>query len=280
MHEETVFITTLVLLCGCGGRISSADNIDGGAPIVVPGPVDELRAAFCRAARTCCAHAGAPSEPLVNCESNFDPMFPYTHSVAEGTMTFDAGKLGPCIARMDEQSRTCHSSRTICREAFSGTFAEGDACHHVAECKEWKDQPTVCLRAGVTDFSVKGVCRARALAKTGDWCSETCRRGNCSATLVTPERDYDLRRHPVCLEEDGLYCEPGSVCKAVTADGAPCTRVSCSLESYCDTVCKPRKAHGMTCTSDAECRDEHTCASGLCTAKPFATETICRGHNY
>jgi hypothetical protein len=280
-HEGWLLITVLVILFGCGGRTSSADNVDGGAPDVVPGPVDSLRAAFCRAARTCCARAGVPPQPLADCESKFDPMAPASSFIANGTQIFDKSKLGPCIARMEEHSRTCTLQRTVCWEAISGTLPEGHACHDVAECKGSKDSPMVCFKpGGASDSSAKGVCRALPLAKEGELCAKTCKRTDCSNTLVTIDPNFDLRNEAVCLEEDRLYCEPGSRCKPTNADGAACTLFSCSTQSYCDSVCKPRQGHDLPCTNDFECLDEHTCKSGVCTARPFASDTLCKGGNF
>jgi hypothetical protein len=66
----------------------------------------------------------------------------------------------------------------------------------------------------------------------------------------------------------------------MSADGAPCTLFSCSTQSYCDSVCKPRKGHDLPCSNDFECLDEHTCKSGVCTARPFASDTLCKGGNF
>jgi hypothetical protein len=264
----------LFLLASCSGNatdLSSAGTDDAGASL------DGLRAAFCKAVRSCCAAAGSPAEPLADCESEFDRQLPLVALVTKGTLVADRAKLGACIARLDEQSRTCVPTDYACGSVFSGTLAEGAACERADECSRSAGQSIACVKTSVTADSgpKSGVCRVIPIGKRGDACAQSCSTGNsCSSTISTFESDPVLT---LCREDDGLYCDSTRHCAALVADGAPCSDSGCASASHCSGVCTPRKAEGGTCASFAECRAGLGCANGSCAATPFATAKLCRG---
>jgi hypothetical protein len=263
----------VLLLVGCSGNGTSASpgGGDGGASL------DALRAAFCKAARSCCAAAGSPPEPLATCESELDRQIPLFASVVKGTIVVDEVKLRACIARIDEQSRTCQGPEDVCVEAFSPTLSEGASCDLADECKEPNGQPIACVKILATADSgpTPGVCRLIPIGKGGDACAASCPQGkDCSATITGPAGTASVLT--ICREDDGLYCDSSRHCAPLLADGAPCT-TGCASTSFCSAVCTPRKSEGSACASFAECRAGLACASAKCVPPVFATAKLCRG---
>ena len=263
-----------LLLASCGSDATTGSPGDGGKS---GASLDALRAAFCKAVRACCAAAGSPSEPLVDCESEFDRQIDLIALVAKGTVLLDEAKLGECLPRLEEQARTCQPPENVCVEAFSATLAEGAACERADECKRTIDRPVACLKTNVTaDSGTKlGVCRPVPIGKSGEPCTSSCAKGRgCGGTISTFESDPLLT---VCREDDALYCDSTRHCAPLLADGAPCSTSGCASTSYCNAVCTPRKAEGAACTSHAECRAGLGCTGGTCTTTPFATMKLCSG---
>jgi hypothetical protein len=268
-------IVVAVLLSGCSGDGAnpSTSGTDAGASL------DALRTAFCKSVRGCCAASGAPPEPLMSCESEFDRQFNFVHLVGKGTIRVDEPRLRACLARLDEQSKSCQPPEEVCIEALLGTLMEGAPCEYADECKDEEVQPIACLKTSVAaDAGPRlGVCRAIPIGKAGDACSSSCPKGRvCSVTISTFEVDPNFT---VCREDDGLYCDSTRHCAPILADGAPCepTMRSCSSASFCGTICTPRKAEGSACASFAECRAGLACTSGACVPARFATPKPCSG---
>src|SRR5688572_5018961 len=275
MQRRSRLVTTLILflLAGCSS--------DGTNPLPGAGDagasLDALRAAFCKAARACCAAAGSPTEPLADCEPEFDRQLDVVALAAKGTVAVDESKLRTCLGHMDELSRTCQPTEYACASAFSGTLAAGAACDKADECKRSIDQPIVCLKTGVTADSgpTAGVCRVIPIGKSGDPCSMSCRKGeSCSSTTSTFETDPVLT---ICREDDALYCDSTRHCASLLADGAACNTSGCASTSFCSAVCTPRKPEGTACATSTECRGGLRCTNGTCVPIPFATAKLCSG---
>jgi hypothetical protein len=255
---------------GAGGEPGASGASD-------QGPLAPLVAAYCAAARSCCASAGAAVEQLSGCEQAFVAQSDNVALAKSGHVEVNSKALAACVDAYVAAKTTCvlDGVLTACHGILVGIIAEGGACSDVLECDR-REGPKVCLRVqGSSEQS--GICKTPPRGRDGAACAVTCETGaNCSTNASSPDASVPLT---LCHEEDGLYCALDQRCAAIVAAGGECNfDEACGSGGYCDSTCRAVGRSGDDCNFDYACGPGLACVDDVCRAAPLANGETCVGY--
>ena len=265
-----------------GGRSGSGEAGESGTSNAgqgggTPGPLGPLIDAFCSTARTCCASAGMPPGPLVECEQGFSGQVDTVALLAKGTVTLDDSAFAACVAAYEAASKSCVLTTVVeaCHGLFRGTLADGAPCSDAFECDR-SAGPKICLKLQNSANPNIGVCQTPPRGTSGTPCLASCGTSdNCSTTVSNPDDTVPLA---FCYEADGLYCPLGDACAPLVANGAGCEwNEACGSDGFCDSTCASIGHLGDPCQFNFGCGSGLVCDSGFCVAEPVANDEICAG---
>lgn len=239
----------------------------------------DFTAAFCTAARTCCAPVPGAEGLLADCETSLSSTSMRYAAVVGGTVVPDPTRLPACTAALRQITADTCLVPDACQNIWLGTKDTGESCSQTLQALQCRTQAgdTLCYRAaGGTPGVFTGTCQPAMRGTLGTPCVASCGPGiTCSQAL------YSTADSPmaICYTQDGLYCE-SAACAPILATGAPCSaNPQCGTESYCATTCVPRKTAGQPCLQDNECSQlNHLyCVNDVCSAASLASDAVCGG---
>ncbi len=247
----------------------------GGAPDW--GPLAPLIAAYCGAARACCAQAGAPLGSLSGCEQAFANQSDNVALAKSGNVDVEPNALAACVRAYDAAKTSCvlDVALAACHGILVGKIAEGGPCSDVLECDRSK-APKVCLK--LQDSSeMLGVCQTPPRGKDGDACAQSCEEGaNCSSNVSAPDASVPTT---LCYEKDGLYCPIGMACAPIALADDDCVfDEACGSSGYCDSTCKALGQAGDACQFNFGCAAGLACIDDACAPEPVASDETCVGY--
>lgn len=281
LHVARIAAIATLVMAGCSGDdpTGKTGNTDGG-PVAGASTVQALVDAICSAARTCCARASFPSEPLVDCEPEVIRQIDPLQEAVNGTVTVDAARFATCVAHYRTAGASCEYPTSIgkdCEGIFAGTLREGERCSRSEECIRGTD-PVACLLPMSDGGSARtGVCHDLRRGTAGDACivsgGEHFHGTTYSTTDPNPPFVY-------CHSADGLFCSSGvqRICVPFKKVGSPCVEfLECGPDAYCDTTCIALKPAGAPCVRSSECQHVQACNNGVCGPLNIATDKLCSG---
>jgi hypothetical protein len=265
---------------GSGGGSGTAPSLQG------------LAAAFCSAARSCCALKAYPTAPLADCETQFQSRVRSLALVNKGTVVIDSSGLATCIAAYTKAATLCSFYDVVdgCGGVFVGTKPDGQLCGSGnqsggLECDS-NGGPKMCFwTQSPSDPSITGTCMPIPHGKQGDACVTTCYKGDdCSGDLYA----WTGADTANCFETDGLYCKHEdngvATCAPLLPHGATCSTAAydaCGSGNYCDwndSTCKASATIGQSCQTIA-CLSRFQCGTDQkCANVPLANDEVCAGN--
>jgi hypothetical protein len=276
---RTVVFATL-LMAGCSGDDPAGASSGDGGPVAGSSSIQPLVDALCSAARTCCARASFPSEPLVDCEPEVIRQIDPLQEAVNGTVIVDTARFAACVAHYRTAATSCTYPPAIgddCEGMFRGTLREGETCTRSEECIRGAD-PVACLLPISDGGSGRtGVCHNLRRGSQGDACitSGGDRYHGTTYSTSDPNPPYVY-----CHSADGLFCSIGTqrTCVPFKTVGSPCVEfLECGPDAYCDTTCTARKPVGAACGRPSECQGIQSCNNGVCAPLEIATNKLCSG---
>jgi len=266
---------------GGGGIGGGAGGIGGagGDSMAAAHAITAFTAAFCAAARTCCAPVPGAEGLLADCETNLSSTSMRYAAIVSGTIVPDLARLPACTAALQQVTAATCLVPDACQNIWLGTKGAGESCSQTLQALECRADAgdTLCYRTtGGMPGVFTGVCQPVVRGVLGTPCVASCGPGiTCSQALyATPDNPM-----AICYTQDGLYCE-SAACAPIRPTGAACTaNPQCGTESYCATTCMPRKAAGQPCLQDNECSQVNHlyCVNDVCSAASLASDVVCGG---
>jgi hypothetical protein len=260
-----------------GGASGSAGA--GGSGDAPGAAIADFTAAFCAAARTCCAPVPGAAGLLADCETTLSSTSPRYAALLAGRIVPDPVALSTCAAALQTAGTTCLVP-DACHDLWKGTRGEGESCSPTLQAMDCRSDTgdTLCYRAAGAPApqTFTGVCQPAERGSVGTPCVASCGPGiACSQALYTSPSSPMA----ICYTQDGLYCE-SAACAPIVPAGQPCAAdPQCGTESYCAATCTPRKGAGEPCLHDDECSQIHHlyCVNDACSAASLASDAVCAG---
>lgn len=296
--------SSLVAYIGCDSSAVtnlSKDNI-----------FDQLAAARCEAAASCCGSSASTANPQCATELAADLRTMYEPIGANPYIVLDPARAELCLSRVRALRYECEASlmrdagTDICSQMFNGTLAPGARCELSIECQTTESHPFArCDYIAGDDLNKH--CTRWTRSGLGAPCSlempagPPYEQGGCepsttvcdpvSMTCVSLGNTGEPCAHstPACLS--GLACVPSDgtsgsepVCSARRRLGESCTPVDCALPwqcnpcvelAYCDEAsssCQKALRPGQACSTGVSCRTG-VCEGGVCVTDSLNLDT-------
>ena len=225
------------------------------------GGVSELAAAFCAAARQCCA-----DPEFENCEIRVQQQLML--SLDDPLVKLDPAIMTSCIAAYRNTAPDCTRSKLIaaCQAMIVPTQALGAACTLHQACKADQGLAFCTAKASQGSAPTPGTCALVTHLAIGDRCNVTYQKqtgpelsGHLGLPLTIFHTDSTA-----CFESDGLTCgvkdSTGPHCEPPVSHGSRCGDLSecafadtCAADLTCQTRAKEGQPCGPGCARDLEC---------------------------
>ena len=210
-----VLCAGLVAACEADSRKSSSD---GGAN-TGNASLDEVLAAYCETARSCCRAEGHSTAPLALCEEHLS-RGELVESLSAGKVTLREPERTECVAWLRSLPPTCvEPNDSPCQGIFEGTLGEGERCEDAAECRR-SNVGVACFYVSVGDEAPgPGTCRSLTKGELGSPCFNTVDEDGYTTGYSTSDVSTAL---VVCDRRDGLFCDLDTyTCQPLVGPGAP-----------------------------------------------------------
>lgn len=216
----------------------------------------QFAAEYCALYRPCCQAAGLPvTQQGCNTLFGFIPL----QDAAAAQQCLDAWKVraqDPNFCKLWDDP-----GPEVCQRAFpqgmgtgtganTGTAPPGATCDFESDCASSPRGEVSCNHSFSDNRSF---CQVRVPVTLGAPCAGTLEK---NYLLITG--DDSGPELPICLREQGLYCEDGS-CQASVANGGACSSSAGCSDGYCASgVCTPRLPAGSSCRTEGDACDEQS----------------------
>ncbi len=227
--RKTVVALSLLALAGCDS---------GGVPL--EDLAAEATDAICDVAESCYGRLADRVEGGATCRANVGGGFEngvlprWLAAVDAGTMTYDPALGSACIAAQRELGCDVFISASpqACRDMFTGTIAEGDACSVSEECVG----DAYCAGSACPD--VPGTCTPRKASGEACTSADECQLGLACENGVC--RAPQSASGGTCGGSTGLGCPIDELCVAEDGEPGTCTPLTTVFDGAIGEPCDLR----------------------------------------